>query len=246
MVVISLVNHKGGVGKTTSAINIGAGLARKGFRVLVIDADPQANLSAGLGILEAERSIYEAFRERAKLPIVNVKKNLDVVPSSMRFAKIEKDLASEIATETILRELLEGVKDSYDYCIIDCPPALGLITINALVVSSRVYIPMQAEYLAFKGMNSIVDIIAVVKKYFNPKLEVSGIFFTRYNEKLLLSKEVRKNVELSYGERLMNSEIRTNVALSECQTNGVDIFDYDPSSNGAWDYEKLVDEILKN
>ncbi|HPI43685.1 MAG TPA: ParA family protein [Tenuifilaceae bacterium] len=245
MVVISLVNHKGGVGKTTSAINIGAGLARKGFRVLVIDADPQANLSAGLGILEEQRSIYNAFRERANLPIVNVKKNLDVVPSSMRLSKLEQELASEMATQTILRELLEGVK-GYDYCIIDCPPALGLITINALAVSNKVYIPMQAEYLAYKGMTSIVDFIALVKKYYNAKLEISGVFFTLYNEKKLLAREVRKNVEQSFGERLMDSSIRVNVALSECQSNGVDIFDYDPSSNGAWDYEKLVDEILKN
>jgi len=246
MVVISLVNHKGGVGKTTSTINIGAGLAKKGFKVLVIDADPQANLSASLGIMEAQRSIYEAFRERERLPIIQVKKNLDVVPSSMRFAKIERDLTSEIATETILRELLEGVKQNYDYCIIDCPPSLGLITINALVVSSKIYIPMQAEYLAFMGMNSIVDIITLVKKYYNPKLEVSGVFFTMFNEKKLLAREVRKSVEQSFGDRVMDSTIRVNVALSECQSNGVDIFEYDPNSNGAWDYGKLVDEILKN
>ncbi|MHC1705763.1 MAG: ParA family protein [Tenuifilaceae bacterium] len=246
MKIIAIVNHKGGVGKTTSTINISAGLARKGKKVLAIDADPQTNLTESLGILNPEKSINDSFIKGEPLPIVQVKKNLWVVPSSLEFATVDLVIAGQMAREIILKELIEGVGNGYDYCIIDCPPSLGLVTLNALVAADEVYIPMEAEFLAFRGIDSIVGIIAKVKKHYNPKLEIKGVFFTQFNEKRVLTKEIKKLIGETFGNTMMKTQIRVNVALAESQSAGKDIFEYDPESNGANDYGKLVNEILKN
>jgi chromosome partitioning protein len=246
MKIIAIVNHKGGVGKTTSVINVSAGLARKGKKVLAIDADPQTNLTESLGILNPEKSINDSFIKGEPLPIVQVKKNLWVVPSSLEFATADLVIAGQMAREIILKELIEGVGNGYDYCIIDCPPSLGLVTLNALVAADEVYIPMEAEFLAFRGIDSIVGIIGKVKKHYNPKLEIKGVFFTQFNEKRVLTKEIKKLIGETFGNTMMKTQIRVNVALAESQSAGKDIFEYDPESNGAKDYGKLVNEILKN
>jgi chromosome partitioning protein len=241
---IVIANHKGGVGKTTSSINISAGLAKKGKNVLIIDADPQSNLTESFGIFDPVKDLYLSFSKGEPLPIINVKKNLSIVPNSLNFSGIELEIAGRMPREIILKELIAGLDKTYDYCIIDCPPSLGLITLNALVAADEVYIPMEAEFLAYRGIDSIVGIINLVKKHFNPGLMTKGVFFTKYNEQRVLTKEIKNQIKGYFGDNLMKTVIRVNVALAEAQSSGKDIFEYDPKSNGAKDYMSLVNEIL--
>ena len=243
---IVIANHKGGVGKTTSSINISAGLAKKGKNVLIIDTDPQSNLTESFGIFEPVKDLYLSFSKGEPLPIINVKKNLSIVPNSLNFSGIELEIAGRMPREIILKELMAGLDKTYDYCIIDCPPSLGLITLNALVAADEVYIPMEAEFLAYRGIDSIVGIINLVKKHFNPGLMIKGVFFTKFNEQRVLTKEIKNQIKGYFGDNLMKTAIRVNVALAEAQSSGKDIFEYDPNSNGAKDYMSLVNEIIKN
>jgi chromosome partitioning protein len=243
---IVIANHKGGVGKTTSSINISAGLAKKGKNVLIIDTDPQSNLTESFGIFDPVKDLYLSFSKGEPLPIINVKKNLSIVPNSLNFSGIELEIAGRMPREIILKELMAGLDKTYDYCIIDCPPSLGLITLNALVAADEVYIPMEAEFLAYRGIDSIVGIINLVKKHFNPGLMIKGVFFTKYNEQRVLTKEIKNQIKGYFGDNLMKTAIRVNVALAEAQSSGKDIFEYDPNSNGAKDYMSLVNEISKN
>ena len=243
---IVIANHKGGVGKTTSSINISAGLAKKDKNVLIIDADPQSNLTESFGIFDPVKDLYLSFSKGDPLPIINVKKNLSIVPNSLNFSGIELEIAGRMPREIILKELIAGLDKTYDYCIIDCPPSLGLITLNALVAADEVYIPMEAEFLAYRGIDSIVGIINLVKKHFNPGLMIKGVFFTKYNEQRVLTKEIKNQIKGYFGDNLMKTAIRVNVALAEAQSSGKDIFEYDPNSNGAKDYMSLVNEIIKN
>jgi len=243
---IVIANHKGGVGKTTSSINISAGLAKKGKNVLIIDTDPQSNLTESFGIFDPIKDLYLSFSKGEPLPIINVKKNLSIVPNSLNFSGIELEIAGRMPREIILKELMAGLDKTYDYCIIDCPPSLGLITLNALVAADEVYIPMEAEFLAYRGIDSIVGIINLVKKHFNPGLMIKGVFFTKYNEQRVLTKEIKNQIKGYFGDNLMKTAIRVNVALAEAQSSGKDIFEYDPNSNGAKDYMSLVNEIIKN
>jgi chromosome partitioning protein len=243
---IVIVNHKGGVGKTTSSINISAGLAKKGKKVIIIDADPQANLTESFGVFDPVKDLYLSFSKGEPLPIINVKKNLSIVPNSLNFSGIELEIAGRMPREIILKELMAGLDKTYDYCIIDCPPSLGLITLNALVATDEVYIPMEAEFLAYRGIDSIVGIINLVKKHFNPGLMIKGVFFTKYNEQRVLTKEIKNQIKGYFGDNLMKTVIRVNVELAEAQSSGKDIFEYDSDSNGAKDYMSLVNEISKN
>jgi len=243
---IVIANHKGGVGKTTSSINISAGLAKMGKNVLIIDTDPQSNLSESFGVFDPVKDLYLSFSKGEPLPIIKIKKNLSIVPNSLNFSGIELEIAGRMPREIILKELMAGLDKTYDYCIIDCPPSLGLITLNALVAADEVYIPMEAEFLAYRGIDSIVGIINLVKKHFNPGLMIKGVFFTKYNEQRVLTKEIKNEIKGYFGDNLMKTAIRVNVALAEAQSSGKDIFEYDPNSNGAKDYMSLVNEIIKN
>lgn len=242
---IALVNHKGGVGKTTSALNIAAGMARKGQRVLVIDTDPQCNLTLGFGLFDVADTIYDSFSKGNPLPVYQVRESLFVVPCSLDFAAIELEIANRVAREKTLLKLLKPLEKDYDVCIIDCPPSLGTITVNALVAANEIYIPMTAEYFAFHGIDTIIGIIRQVKENLNEELEVKGVFFTQFKNRVL-SKEIEKQLEKVLGNVLMETKIRVNVALAESQANGKNIFEYEPKSNGAEDYTKLVKEIIKN
>jgi chromosome partitioning protein len=242
---IVIANHKGGVGKTTSSINISAGLAKKGKNVLIIDTDPQSNLTESFGIFDPVKDLYLSFSKGEPLPIINVKKNLSIVPNSLNFSGIELEIAGRMPREIILKDLMAGLDKTYDYCIIDCPPSLGLITLNALVAADEVYIPMEAEFLAYRGIDSIVGIINLVKKHFNPGLMIKGVFFTKYNEQRILTKEIKNQIKGYFGDNLMKTAIRVNVALAEAQSSGKDIFEYDPNSNGSKDYMSLVNEIIR-
>lgn len=242
---IALVNHKGGVGKTTSAVNIAAAMAVLGKKVLLVDTDPQMNATEALGFFDIEKSIYDSFSNNEPLPVLIYNKNLHVVPSSLDFAGIEIEIATRLAREQVLQGLLEPLEGDYDFCIIDCPPSLGLITLNVLVGANEVYIPMTAEPFAFTGIDSIVGVIEQIKKFYNPTLDIKGVFFTKYNALRVLSREIKKQLSESIGMELMEENIRMSVALSEGQSVGKDIFTYDAQSNGAKDYKVLVNEILK-
>ena len=243
--VIAVTNHKGGVGKTTSTINIGAGLAKLGKRVLLIDLDPQANLSQSLGIKDPTATIYGAIRGEHPLQPVNVLKRLDVVPSTLDLSGAEIELSSETGREYILRELLEPVKGSYDYVIIDSPPSLGLLTVNALTSADEILIPLQAQYLALQGLSKLLEIVDKIQKRLNKGLRIGGVFVTQYDSRKILNRNVVETIESHFKETVFKTRIRDNVALAEAPTQGQDIFRYNPTSYGALDYLALCKEIVK-
>ncbi len=243
--VISLLNHKGGVGKTTSAINIGAALVELGKKVLLIDLDPQANLTLSLGIPRHPNTIYEAIRGESPLVPYNVKENLDVVISTLDLSGAEMELINEAGREFIMRELFEPLKDNYDYLIIDCPPSLGLLTLNALTSSDIVYIPLQTEFLAMQGLAKIKQIIQKVKLRLNKKLEIGGVIPTMYDHRKVLNRDVVATIKKYFGALVFETMIRDNVALAEAPAQRKDIFAYNPNSSGAEDYLALAREILE-
>ncbi len=243
--VISLLNHKGGVGKTTSAINIGAGLVELGKSVLLIDLDPQANLSLSLGIPRQKSTIYEALRGESELVPYTVKERLDVVTSTLDLSGAEMELINEAGREYILRELLEVVEEDYDYVIIDCPPSLGLLTLNALTSSTYVYIPLQTEFLALQGLTKIKQIIDKVRFRLNKKLSIGGVIATMYDHRKVLNRDVVETIRKFFGNRVFDTYIRDNVALAEAPAQRKDIFAYSKRSPGAKDYLALSKEIIE-
>ena len=238
------MNHKGGTGKTTSSINIGAGLAKKGLKVLLLDIDSQANLTEGLGKGDPELSVYDSIRENKKLPILNVSENLDLVPSSIDMLGAEMEIVSKIGREQILHKLLKPIRSEYDYIIIDCPPSVGLLTVNAMVASDTILLPLQGEYFAYKGVDRLLGIVNEVRDNLNDKLEIGGVFITQINPNRILTKTIVEKLTEDLQDKVFDTKIRINVALAEAQLQGQTIFDYAPESNGAKDYEMLVEEIL--
>ena len=243
--VISISNHKGGVGKTTSALNIGAGLNKLGKKVLLIDLDPQANLSQSLGIIEHEKNIYGAIRGEYKLQPINIIKGLDLIPSTLDLSGAEVELSGEAGREYILKELIDPIKKQYDYVIIDSPPSLGLLTINSFTSSDEVLIPLQAQYLAIQGLTKLVEVIDKIKKRLNKSLKVGGVFITQYDNRKVLNRDVVTTIKSHFKNEVFKTKIRDNVALAEAPTQGVDIFRYQPKSKGAEDYLALCREIVK-
>jgi len=233
------------VGKTTSAINIGAGLVELGKRVLLIDLDPQANLSLSLGIPRQKSTIYEALRGESELVPYTVKENLDVVTSTLDLSGAEMELINEAGREYILRELLEVVEEDYDYVIIDCPPSLGLLTLNALTSSTYVYIPLQTEFLALQGLTKIKQIIDKVRFRLNKKLSIGGVIATMYDHRKVLNRDVVETIKKFFGKRVFETYIRDNVALAEAPAQRKDIFAYNKRSSGAKDYLALSKEIIE-
>jgi chromosome partitioning protein len=242
--IITIANWKGGVGKSSSAASIGAALAMKDRRVLLIDLDAQQNLSFMMGHNEdPDVSIYDALVKDAPLPIVKIKENLDLVPASVELARAEIDLATKIAREGILKSLLENCIGKYNYILLDCPPLLGIVTTNALVASDKLYMPLTAEALPVKGLTMLDDVVSEVKKRINHKLELGGVFFTRYNNRKLNREEVSM-IEQRYGDKVFKTKIRENIAIAEMPLTGESIFEYAPKSNGAVDYMTLTEEII--
>lgn len=244
-VVLSLLNHKGGVGKTTSAINIGAGLVELGKKVMLIDLDPQANLTLSLGIPRQKYSIYEALRGESELVPYQVKEGLDVVISTLDLSGAEMELINEAGREFILRELLHPVMEEYDFIIIDCPPSLGLLTLNALTSSRYVIIPLQTQFLALQGLAKIKQVIDKVKFRLNKNLEIGGVIPTMYDNRKILNRDVVDTIKKFFGEKVFNTYIRDNVALAEAPAQRKDIFEYNRSSAGADDYLALCKELLE-
>ncbi|MBL7816655.1 MAG: ParA family protein [Saprospiraceae bacterium] len=243
--VISLLNHKGGVGKTTSAINIGAGLVELGKKVLLVDLDPQANLTLSLGIPRQRVTIYECLRGESEPEPFTVKENMDVITSSLDLSGAEMELINEAGREYILRELFEPLTEIYDFIIIDCPPSLGLLTLNALTSSRYVIIPLQTEFLALQGLAKIKQVIDKVKFRLNKNLEIGGVVATMYDSRRILNRDVVETIHKYFGDKVFKTYIRDNVALAEAPAQRKDIFAYQPKSVGAKDYANLCDEILE-
>ena len=243
-IVISLLNHKGGVGKTTSTINIGAAMVELGKKVLLIDLDPQANLTLSLGIVGQKNSIYEALRGECDLQPYTHKPNLDVIISTLDLSGAEMELINEAGREYILRELLANVIDDYDYVLLDCPPSLGLLTLNALTSSQYVLIPLQTEFLALQGLAKIKQVIDKVKLRLNRSLDIGGVIATMYDSRRILNRDVVETIHKYFGEKVFKTYIRDNVALAEAPAQRKDIFAYNARSAGAEDYLSLCKELL--
>lgn len=243
--VISLLNHKGGVGKTTSAINIGAGLLELGKRVLLVDLDPQANLTLSLGIGRQPVTIYESMMGESDLAAVTYREGLDVITSSLDLSSAEMELVNEAGREFILRELFANVDEDYDFIIIDCPPSLGLLTLNALTSSQQVIIPLQTEFLAMQGLAKIKQVIQKVKLRLNKELHISGVLATMYDARKVLNRDVVETIKKYFGPLLFETYIRDNVALAEAPAQRQDIFAYAAGSKGAEDYLAVCKEIIE-
>ena len=246
--VISIANQKGGVGKTTTSINISTILAKKGKKVLLIDADPQGNATSGIGIeKKTDKSIYDVIIEETKIEEVVLEtqiKNLKICPSNINLAGAEVELVSMISREYRLKERLEENKENYDYIIIDCPPSLGLITLNAFTASDSVLIPVQCEYYALEGLEQLMNTVNLVKKHLNKELELEGAVLTMYDARTNLSNQVVKEVKNYFEDKVYKTVIPRNVRLSEAPSFGMPISIYDPKSKGAKCYEKLTNEII--
>lgn len=242
--VIAIANHKGGVGKTTSVACIGTSLARHGYRTLLIDLDAQQNLTyTMIGDQENEKSVYDSLTKGAPLPVVNIEKNLDLIPSSLELAMAETELSNKLMREAQLKRRIEEVAGDYDYILLDCPPSLGIITTNALVASTDLYIPLTAEALPLKGLTMLEDVVEEIRETINPRLKLSGVFITRYNNRKL-NKDVVEAISTRYDSKVFSTMIRENIALAEMPVTGKSIYDYDPGSNGATDYNSLTEEII--
>ena len=243
--VISISNHKGGVGKTTSVINIGFGLNKLGKKTLLIDLDPQANLSQSLGIIEPGKTIYGALRGEYSLQPIGIVNGLDIIPSTLDLSGAEVEMSGEAGREYILRELIGPLRGSYDYILIDNPPSLGLLTINSFTASDEVFIPLQAQYLALQGLTKLIEVVDKIKRRLNKELRVGGVFITQYDGRKVLNRDVVATIEAHFKDEVFKTRVRDNIALAEAPAQGLDIFRYNPKSYGAEDYLSLSKEILK-
>ena len=247
--IISISNQKVGVGKTTSSVNIATYLAASEIPTLIIDMDPQANSTSGLGIeIQNDiKSIYDVIIKEVS-PEDAIQKTsldyLDIIPSSSQLVGAEIELVSEISREYMLKEALDKIKGKYKYIIIDSPPSLGLLTLNVLSASNSIIIPIQCEYYALEGLSQLLNTIRLVQKRLNSKLEIEGILVTMYDSRLNLSKQVVKELEDYFGDKVYKTYIHRNVRLGEAPSHGKPILLYDASCVGAQDYMNLVSEIL--
>ena len=249
MRLVAICNHKGGVGKTTTVVNLAAALARRGRRVLLLDIDPQACLTIHLGFeLGDGTSVYQVLTEGAPLREAvraTSEPNLALAPSDLELAGAEMELASAIGRESLLKDALHDYveEEPYDYVMIDCPPSLGLLTINALCAVREIFIPLQTEFLALRGMGRLVEVVTLIRRRLNPLLRVTGILPTLYRSGTLLAREVTEEIQRHFGSYVFTTKIRNNVRLAEAPSHGKSIFAYAANSLGAEDYERLAGEV---
>lgn len=247
--IIAVANQKGGVGKTTTSINLSACLAEAGQKVLVVDVDPQGNTTSGLGVDKnnVENTIYELMLGECTVEeciITNVLDNLDVMPSNVNLAGAEIDLIGVDEREYILHKEINKVRDNYDFVIVDCPPSLSMLTVNAMTASDTVLVPIQCEYYALEGLSQLIHTINLVKKRLNPDLEMEGVVFTMYDARTNLSLQVVENVKENLKQTIYKTIIPRNIRLAEAPSHGVPINIYDPKSAGAESYRLLADEVI--
>jgi chromosome partitioning protein len=253
MPVISIAIQKGGSGKTTTALNLGAALSREGKKVLLIDADPQANLSQSLGIedepmfnlySELKKEILQELGDLSKA-IIHTPQGMDIIPSSIDLAIVELEMAGLMGREYLLTELLNPIVDDYDYVFIDCPHAISLLTVNALVASDFVMMPLPGEFLPLKGVYGFMRQFDIIRKKLNPRLELMGMVMTKFDERKSMNIGVRRQLEEKFDGKVFQTVIRTNIQLAKAQEAGTDIFSFDRSANGATDYRKLAGELIR-
>ncbi|WP_461240514.1 ParA family protein [Paucilactobacillus sp. N302-9] len=247
--VIALANQKGGVGKTTTSVNLGACLAQLGQRVLLIDIDPQGNATSGTGIQKSniEQDVYDVLINDVELKdtiLQTAHEGLDIVPTTIQLSGAEIELTSMMARETRLQDAIKTVTDNYDYILIDCPPSLGLLTINAFTASDSILIPVQSEYYALEGLSQLLNTIKLVQKHFNPELKIEGVLMTMFDARTNLGQQVNAEVQKFFGDKVYDTIIPRNVRLSEAPSHGLPIIDYDPKSKGAQVYMALAKEVL--
>lgn len=240
------MNHKGGVGKTCSASNVGACLANKGKKTLIIDLDPQANLSSSFGITDPDYSIVNVLFDKTSpsKAIIGVNENLDILPSTLSLCSAEMRLNEEPCRELVLKGHIKKIKGEYDFIVLDCPPALGVFTTNALAASTEVYIPLEPNHHAIRGVKAIMQVIETIKDRVNEELVLGGLFVTRYDKRKILDRDLAERMGEVFGNLMLSTRIRNNVSLSEAVGSGIDIFQYNNKCNGAADYKSLTEEIL--
>lgn len=247
--IIAIANQKGGVGKTTTAINLSACLAEAGQRVLVIDIDPQGNTTSGFGVMKdsIENTVYEVILQEVGMKdaiISNVVDNLDILPSNVNLAGAEIDLIDVENREYILKNSIGQVRNNYDYVILDCPPSLSMLTVNAMTASDTVLVPIQCEYYALEGLTQLIHTINLVRKKLNPSLELEGVVFTMYDSRTNLSLQVVENVKDNLKQNIYKTIIPRNIRLAEAPSHGLPINIYDPKSSGAESYKLLAEEVM--
>ncbi len=246
----AITNQKGGVAKTTTVINLGAALGQRGQKVLLLDADPQGNVTSGLGLdrHDVENSIYDVLINNIPLEsiIINTAfEGVDLAPATISLAGAEIELVSAIARESKLKKALRHVRQRYDYILIDCPPSLGLLTLNALTAADGIIIPVQCEYYALEGLGQLMNTFELVRKHLNPELAIAGVLLTMYDNRVNLAADVVKEVKEYFGNLVFESIIPRNVRLSEAPSHGKPIIYYDPRSKGAQMYQSLAIEVIK-